>query len=124
VPTADITPTSMANGAKELLDEVATGKITGEEDIFSHTDLWDFKANLDGAKKVYELLKPLVRDSELTTTLDTEFADAEAALNKYKVGGGWEDYSKVDDAGRKALSDAVNALAEPLSKLAAAVVSA
>jgi iron uptake system component EfeO len=124
VPTADITPTSMANGAKELLDEVATGKITGEEDIFSHTDLWDFKANLDGAKKVYELLKPLVRDSELTTTLDTEFADAEAALNKYKVGSGWEDYSKVDDAGRKALSDAVNALAEPLSKLAAAVVSA
>jgi iron uptake system component EfeO len=123
VATAEITPTGMANGAKELLDEVATGKITGEEDIFSHTDLWDFKANLDGAKKVYELLKPLVRDAELTATLDTEFADAEAALNKYRVGSGWEDYSKVDEAGRKALSDAVNALAEPLSKLAAAVVS-
>jgi iron uptake system component EfeO len=123
VATAEITPTSMANGAKELLDEVATGKITGEEDTFSHTDLWDFKANLDGAKKVYDLLKPLVKDSSLTSTLDTEFSDAENALNKYKTTDGWEDYSKVDDAGRKALSDAVNALAEPLSKLAAAVVS-
>jgi iron uptake system component EfeO len=123
VPTAEITPTSMANGAKELLDEVATGKITGEEDTFSHTDLWDFKANLDGAKKVYDLLKPLVKDSSLTATLDTEFSDAENALTKYKTSDGWEDYSKVDEAGRKALSDAVNALAEPLSKLAAAVVA-
>jgi iron uptake system component EfeO len=123
VATAEITPTSMANGAKELLDEVATGKITGEEDTFSHTDLWDFKANLDGAKKVYDLLKPMVRDSSLTATLDTEFADAENALDKYRTSDGWTDYSKVDDAGRKALSDAVNALAEPLSKLAAAVVS-
>jgi iron uptake system component EfeO len=123
VPTAEITPTSMANGAKELLDEVATGKITGEEDTFSHTDLWDFKANLDGAKKVYDLLRPLVKDSSLTATLDTEFGDAESALTKYKTSDGWEDYSKVDEAGRKALSDAVNALAEPLSKLAAAVVA-
>jgi iron uptake system component EfeO len=123
VPDAEITPTSMANGAKELLDEVATGKITGEEDTFSHTDLWDFKANLDGAKKVYDLLKPLVKDSALVATLDTEFADADEALDKYKDGSGWQDYSKVDEAGRKALSDAVNALAEPLSKLAAAVVS-
>jgi iron uptake system component EfeO len=123
VADAEITPTSMANGAKELLDEVATGKITGEEDAFSHTDLWDFKANLDGAKKVYDLLRPLVTDSSLTSTLDTEFADADEALDKYKDGNGWQDYSKVDEAGRKALSDAVNALAEPLSKLAAAVVS-
>jgi iron uptake system component EfeO len=123
VPTAEITPTSMANGAKELLDEVATGKITGEEVTFSHTDLWDFKANLDGAQKVYDLLKPLVKDSSLTASLDTEFADADNALSKYKTSDGWEDYSKVDEAGRKALSDAVNALAEPLSKLAAAVVS-
>jgi iron uptake system component EfeO len=123
VASAEITPTSMANGAKELLDEVATGKITGEEDTFSHTDLWDFKANLDGAKKVYDLLRPLVKDSSLTSTLDTEFSDAESALGKYKTSDGWEDYSKVDAAGRKALSDAVNALAEPLSKLAAAVVS-
>ncbi|MBI4943263.1 MAG: peptidase M75 family protein, partial [Actinobacteria bacterium] len=51
VPTATITATSMANGAKELLDEVATGKVTGEEEAFSHTDLVDVRANVDGARK-------------------------------------------------------------------------
>ncbi len=64
VPTAEITPTSMANGAKELLDEVASGKITGEEEAFSHTDLVDFKANLDGAKKVFDLLKPALEKKD------------------------------------------------------------
>jgi len=51
-----LSPLQLANGAKELLDEVATGKITGEEDTFSHTDLSDFKANVDGAQKAFELL--------------------------------------------------------------------
>ena len=59
VGKAEITPTSMANGAKELLDEVATGKVTGEEERYSHTDLVDFKANVEGAQKSYELLKPI-----------------------------------------------------------------
>ena len=52
VGKAEITPTSMANGAKELLDEVATGKVTGEEERYSHTDLVDFKANVEGAREV------------------------------------------------------------------------
>ena len=47
----------IANGAKELLDEVATGKVTGEEEIWSHTDLWDFQANVDGAKQAFEVLR-------------------------------------------------------------------
>jgi iron uptake system component EfeO len=123
VHTADITPTSMANGAKELTDEVATGKITGEEDIFSHTDLVDFKANIDGAQKVYELLKPVVqeKDAALATTLDTQFVKIQAELKKYEKGDGYVSYETVDKAKRKELGDAVNALAEPLSKLAAAV---
>src|SRR4051794_13499915 len=36
----EFTRDKLANGAKELLDEVATGKVTGEEEAFSHTDLW------------------------------------------------------------------------------------
>ena len=51
----------MANGAKELLDEVATGKITGEEEAFSHTDLVDLQANVQGARKVVDLLTPVLR---------------------------------------------------------------
>ncbi len=127
VGKAEITPTSMANGAKELLDEVATGKVTGEEDRYSHTDLSDFKGNVEGAQKAYELLKPVARknDAALTTELDKQFAALDTLLDKYRstsTSDGFVSYDKVTKDQRKELSDAVNALAEPLSKLAAAVV--
>ncbi|MGW0336792.1 iron uptake system protein EfeO [Streptomyces sp. NPDC003011] len=127
VGKAEITPTSMANGAKELLDEVATGKVTGEEERYSHTDLVDFKANVEGAQKAYELLKPVAKenDAALVTELDQRFAALNTLLDKYRANPSSYDftsYDKVGDAGRKELSDGVNALAEPLSKLAAAVV--
>ncbi|MFJ6215992.1 iron uptake system protein EfeO [Streptomyces sp. NPDC092296] len=123
VGKAEINATSMANGAKELLDEVATGKVTGEEDRYSHTDLSDFKANVDGAQQAYELLKPVAaeKDAALTQTLDREFAAIQTLLAKYRKGDDYVSYDKVTPAERKTFSDAVNALAEPLSKLAAAV---
>lgn len=126
VGKAEITPTSMANGAKELLDEVATGKVTGEEERYSHTDLVDFKANVEGAQKSYELLKPVAQENDkaLTTELDKQFATLNKLLDKYRPDTASYDftsYDKVGKADRKELSDAVNALAEPLSKLAAAV---
>ncbi|WP_405009174.1 iron uptake system protein EfeO [Kitasatospora sp. NBC_01539] len=125
VPTAEITPTSMANGAKELLDEVATGKVTGEEDRYSHTDLSDFAGNVEGAEKAYELLKPVVaeKDAALAATLDTEFAAIRTLLAKYKQGDVYTSYDKVGEPERKVFATAVNALGEPLSKLAAAVVA-
>ncbi|MFC4610013.1 iron uptake system protein EfeO [Streptomyces maoxianensis] len=127
VGTAEISPTSMANGAKELLDEVATGKVTGEEERYSHTDLVDFKANVEGAQKSHELLKPVAskNDPKLVAELDRQFAALNRLLDKYRkdtTSYEFTSYDKVGKAERKELSDAVNALAEPLSKLAAAVV--
>ncbi|MEU5773075.1 iron uptake system protein EfeO [Streptomyces venezuelae] len=127
VGKAVITPTSMANGAKELLDEVATGKVTGEEERYSHTDLVDFKANVEGAQKSYELLKPVAAENDpaLTKELDKQFAALDKLLEKHREGGAgsyaFTSYDKVGKADRKELHDGVNALAEPLSKLAAAV---
>ncbi|MGX1514287.1 iron uptake system protein EfeO [Streptomyces collinus] len=128
VGKAEITPTSMANGAKELLDEVATGKVTGEEERYSHTDLVDFKANVEGAQQSYALLKPVAKenDAALTTELDRQFAALDKLLDRYRPSTSsyeFTSYDKVGKADRKELSDAVNALAEPLSKLAAAVVT-
>ncbi|MFM9441615.1 iron uptake system protein EfeO [Streptomyces acidiscabies] len=127
VGTAVITPTSMANGAKELLDEVATGKVTGEEDRYSHTDLVDFKANVEGAQEAFTLLRPIAQKNNpsLVGELDKQFAALDTLLDKYRTDKASYDfvsYDKVTEAQRKELSDAVNALAEPLSKLAAAVV--
>ncbi|MFB7778913.1 iron uptake system protein EfeO [Streptomyces bauhiniae] len=126
VGTAEITPTSMANGAKSLLDEVARNKVTGEEERYSHTDLVDFKANLEGAQKSYDLLKPLALKSDpaLTKELDKRFAALTTQLDVYrtdKSGYQYASYDKVPEPKRKELSDGVNALAEPLSRLAAAV---
>ncbi|MFF5160060.1 iron uptake system protein EfeO [Streptomyces sp. NPDC000348] len=127
VGEADITPTSMANGAKELLDEVATGKVTGEEERYSHTDLVDFKANVEGAERSYALLKAVAEENEpaLVKELDEQFAALDTLLDRYRpdtVSYDFTSYDKVGKADRKELSDAVNALAEPLSRLAAAVV--
>jgi iron uptake system component EfeO len=128
VPQAQITATSMANGAKELLDEVATGKVTGEEEAFSHPDLADVRANIDGAAEVVDLLEPVLaeKDPALRTELTTRFAAMDALLDGYRTGTGdaaFVDYSTVGATQRKELSTTVDALAEPLSKLAAAVVS-
>jgi iron uptake system component EfeO len=128
VPTAQITGITMANGAKELLDEVATGKITGEEEAFSHLDLIDFQANVKGAKKAYDLLKPVVAQTQpdLATQLDTTFAALQKELDAVRTAPGptgFPSYETVDKTTRDKLSAAVNALAEPLSHLAAAVVT-
>ena len=118
------TPDKLANGAKELLDEVATGKITGEEEIFSHTDLWDFQANVEGARIAYEDLRPLLagNDSELDAALETNFATLQGLLDQYKKGDGFILYTELTEPQKQELSAAVDALAEPLSKLTAAVV--
>ncbi len=127
-PNAALTPASIGNGAKELLDEVATGKVTGEEEAFSHTDLVDFQGNLDGAQKAFEVLRPLVEKSEpeLATTLDMQFAAVNTSLDPYRdaaAPGGFVSYDTVDEAQRRDLAAAVEGLSEPLSRLGAAAAA-
>jgi iron uptake system component EfeO len=114
----------LGNGAKELLDEVATGKVTGEEEFWSHTDLWDFQANVDGARVMFEALAPVVEqnDADLAEELETRFAGLQVLLDQYRVGDGFVLYTDLTAAQVKELAAAVDALGEPLSKLTAAVV--
>ena len=124
VEELDYTVDQIGNGSKGLLDEVASGKITGEEDIWSHTDLYDFQANVDGARVAFEGLEPLlkVKNAQLATTITTEFADLQKLLDRYRTGrDGFVSYDTVTAPQRKQLSDAVNALAEPLSKMTGAI---
>ncbi len=120
----DFTVDQIANGAKGLLDEVATGKITGEEDIWSHTDLWDFQANVDGARVGYEGVRPILeqKDPDLAKRLDQRFTELQTLLDAQRVGDGFTPYDDLAPDEVKALSDAVNALSEPLSELTAAVL--
>ncbi|HDA1761931.1 TPA: hypothetical protein O4283_002190 [Staphylococcus aureus] len=119
--TLDITPKLMLQGSVDLLNEVATSKITGEEEIYSHTDLYDFKANVEGAQKIYDLFKPILekKDKKLSDDIQMNFDKVNKLLDKYKDNnGGYESFEKVSKKDRKAFADAVNALGEPLSKMA------
>ena len=118
-------PDQLGNGAKELLDEVATGKVTGEEERYSHTDLWDFQANVDGARVAYEALRPALQasDAALDATLETRFAALQALLDSHRDGDGFVLYTALTPTQVKALAAAVDALGEPLAGLTAAVVA-
>ena len=118
-------PFQMANGAKELLDEVATGKVTGEEEIWSGTDLWDFQANIDGAQQVFTLLTPIVsvRNPELAVELERRFSEVSGLLSQHRQGKGFRSYGDLTLTQVRALAAAVDALAEPVSRLAVAVVN-
>jgi iron uptake system component EfeO len=51
VKTVELHAVQIANGANELLGEVSASKITGEEKRYSHIDLVDFEANVEGPKR-------------------------------------------------------------------------
>ncbi|WP_139981743.1 iron uptake system protein EfeO [Nocardioides litoris] len=120
----DYTVDQVANGSRGLLEEVAVGKVTGEEEAWSHTDLWDFQANVDGARVAYEGLEPIVRDNDaaLADQLTERFAALQTLLDAQRQGDGFVLYTDLSPAQVKELSRAVNALSEPLSRLTAAVV--
>ena len=116
----DITPKVMVGGAADLIEEVASKKISGEEDRYSKTDLYDFQANLDGAQKIVALLKSDItaRNPELIQRVDANFAKVDARLAKYKTAdGGFQSYTALTPDDKKALKGPITTLAEDLSKL-------
>lgn len=113
-------PEKVVGGAAALLEEVAATKISGEEDRYSHTDLYDFQGNVDGAKKIVDLFRPQIekQDAAFIAKVDKNFATVDKILAKYKTqDGGFETYDKVKENDRKALVGPVNTLAEDLSTL-------
>jgi iron uptake system component EfeO len=121
----ELTPLQLANGAKELLDEVATGKITGEEDRYSHTDLWDFRANVDGSQAAVAALRPVIdqRDPALGPLLDQRFRDVDVLLENYRQGDGFVLYTQLTPDDTRRMSESIDALGEPVSQVAAVVAA-
>jgi len=102
------------------MEEVAATKISGEEDRYSHTDLWDFQANFEGSYHIFELLRPLVEreDKAFVEKTDANFKTVFDTLAKYKTAdGGFQSYEKLTDRDRKVLAGRVNTLAEDLSQM-------
>ena len=116
-----ITVRDIVEGSQGLLEEIAGEKVTGEEEYWSRTDLWDFQSNLDGAWKGFDLLKPVIegRDAKLAATIDYQFGAVQGLLDATKRSDEFVTYDKLTKEQVKAMSDQVNALGESLAKVSA-----
>ncbi|WP_251978705.1 iron uptake system protein EfeO [Salinicola avicenniae] len=117
-------PETVVGGGAALMEEVAATKVSGEEDRYSRTDLWDFQGNVDGARQIFALFKPLAaqEDPDFVTRVEGNFDDVEATLAEYRIDAddpeaGFVSYDEVSDADRRALAGPVTVLAEDLSTL-------
>lgn len=123
----DLQAAQLANGAVELLNEVSAGKITGEEDRYSHTDLSDFQGNLEGSRKAFDLLKPALqarKQQALIDEIEPRFADVQQGLDEYKRDTplGFALYDELTAKDRRTFASQINALADPLSLVAGKVL--
>jgi iron uptake system component EfeO len=117
----EIPPAALAVGSSELIEEVSTGKITGEEDRYSGTDLWDFAANVEGSERAFELLTPALaeEDPELVADIESEFVELDAQLATYADGaGGYQPYSALTEADKTTMQTTLAELSENLATVA------
>ncbi|WP_084638210.1 iron uptake system protein EfeO [Gordonia shandongensis] len=106
-------------GPQALIDEIAKTKVKGEEDRYSHTDLYDFAANIDGSETLIGELAPMIaaRDQKLMDTITAQFTAIRGAIESLRQGDGYVSYATVDAATRRELSDRVDALSATLSRV-------
>jgi iron uptake system component EfeO len=126
IATLKFTAPQMANGAVSLLNEVANSKITGEEDRYSHTDLSDFQGNLEGSRIAFEKLRPALEaggNAAVAKEIAARFQTVQKGLNAYRrhTPLGFAYYGALTAPDRLRFAHQVDALAEPLSTVAALV---
>ena len=123
VETVELEPAQVANGSVELLGEVSKSKISGEEERYSHIDLVDFEANVEGAKAAFASVSDLVaaKQPALAKEIDRRFEAVETALEPYRRGDSFVSYTTLTKADTRVLSRSIDSLAEPLSQVGAIV---
>ncbi len=107
----------------ELIEEVSTGKITGEEDRYSGTDLWDFAANVEGSEEAFELLTPALEeaDPELLADIQAQFDESTAARRVRGRRGATSPTSELTEDDKTAMQTTLAELSENLSTMAGAL---
>ena len=118
----------IANGSATLLDEVLASKITGEEEAYSRIDLLDFEANVEGSLQAFATLKPALDqiDPTLVPQIASAFDGLTAVLDQYRDPngpGGWKPYDTLTAQDKKALTDALLVVQEPLAAISAKITN-
>jgi iron uptake system component EfeO len=123
VKGVELAPVQIAEGANGLLGEVSASKITGEEERYSHIDLVDFEANVEGSEAAFEAVKPLLDESDpdLAGEVEAHFKQVFNSLEPYRTGNGFVSYIELTEADTRKLAREIDALAEELSQVPAAV---
>ncbi len=119
----ELQPADLVTGSIELLNEVSAGKITGEEERYSRTDLFDIQANVEGSEAAFEALRPSLEqsDPELVAEIEERFGAVYETLAPYREGDGWIPYTDVTEDQRRQISQSIDALGEPLSRVGQAL---
>jgi iron uptake system component EfeO len=125
VKAVELAPTQIADGANALLGEVSASKITGEEERYSHIDLVDFEANVEGSEAAFEAVKPLLDESDpdLSGEIEADFKMVFNSLEPYRTADGFVPYTELTKADTKKLAVAIDTLAEKLSLVPAEIAS-
>jgi len=126
VKTVELQAVQIANGANELLGEVSASKITGEEERYSHIDLVDFEANVEGSEAAFEAVKPLLEpdNADLAGEIEADFKMVFNSLEPYRTEDGFVPYTDLSKADTKKLAVGIDTLAEKLSLVPAAIAQA
>lgn len=125
VKNVNLQAVQIANGANELLGEVSASKITGEEERYSHIDLVDFKANVEGSQVAFESIEPLLssKDPKLAKEIEADFAAVYNVLKPYETKDGFVSYTTLTAADTRKMAQSIDTLAEKLSQVPAAIVT-
>ncbi len=118
----EIPPAALAVGSAELIEEVSTGKITGEEDRYSDTDLWDFAANVEGSEEAFALLTPGHRGGGPRAGRPRSRASSPSSTTQLDDvrgrRGGYQPYSALTEDDKTAMQTTLAALSENLATVA------
>lgn len=111
-PNWTVNPVELIGGAQRVVDEMAANALTGQEDTFSHTDLWDFQASLDGSRIAVGSVRQIIdeRRPGFGAQIDQAFAAVEGVLDSHHWNDGFVYYDSVTERERQALSQALMAL--------------
>ncbi|MEM9517708.1 MAG: EfeM/EfeO family lipoprotein [Actinomycetota bacterium] len=121
-PDVELPPGVLTVGAQELIEEVAApdGKLSGEEERYSGTDLFAFQANVEGSQALVDLLTPALEeaDPDLLGTINGLFDELYGqlgALGSYEEG--YVNYNDVTEEQKSEFAATLGEMAEALSQL-------
>jgi iron uptake system EfeUOB component EfeO/EfeM len=111
-----IAPEQLASMVVRNIRSLGEIRSNGEEERYSHIDAAGFAANLEGTRKVIDLLRPLL--SKTSGDLLKKIDDAATALDDQllmlKTDAGYTPYDQVSSEQKKQISDKAKALADAL----------